>query len=263
MTVEIPAITLAAPAKLTLSLHITGRRDDGYHFIDAEMVSLELADRLELTNIVDADLDSSVSDVAVTASRSTITVSDRETGQAIDVGSAEDNLVTKALQLIHRRADVRLIKAIPAGAGLGGGSSDAAAILHWGDCRDLNEAARIGADVAFCLSGGRARVQGIGEIVEPLTFAAMEFTLALCPFGCSSAEVYRTWDRLGGPTGPGSNDLETAALATEPRLTEWRDSLGNATGQTPRLAGSGSTWFVQGAFPGPGRIVTRAAPARF
>jgi 4-diphosphocytidyl-2-C-methyl-D-erythritol kinase len=69
--------------------------------------------------------------------------------------------------------------------------------------------------------------------------------------------VYRRWDELGGPTGPGANDLEQAALAVEPRLAEWRDRLGDATGETPCLAGSGSTWFVEGEFPGEDRVVVR------
>jgi 4-diphosphocytidyl-2-C-methyl-D-erythritol kinase len=74
--------------------------------------------------------------------------------------------------------------------------------------------------------------------------------------------VYASWDALGGPTASGPNDLEPAALAVEPRLAAARDRLGDATGQQPRLAGSGSTWFVEGAFPGEGRVVVRTtAPA--
>ena len=66
---------------------------------------------------------------------------------------------------------------------------------------------------------------------------------------------------LGGPSGGGPNDLEAAALAVEPRLGAWRDRLADATGQTPQLAGSGSTWFVEGAYPGDGRVVTRTQRA--
>jgi 4-diphosphocytidyl-2-C-methyl-D-erythritol kinase len=65
------------------------------------------------------------------------------------------------------------------------------------------------------------------------------------------------WDELGGPRSDGPNDLEPAALAVEPRLGRWRDRLADATGRTPVLAGSGSTWFVEGTFPGEGRVVTR------
>ena len=67
--------------------------------------------------------------------------------------------------------------------------------------------------------------------------------------------------RLGGPQGPGVNDLELAALDIAPELVRWRDELGESTGQQPHLAGSGSTWFVYGAFPGPGRVVARTVPA--
>ncbi len=71
--------------------------------------------------------------------------------------------------------------------------------------------------------------------------------------------VYRQWDAMGGPTGENGNDLEPAALAVEPRLARWRDRLRSATGVEPRLAGSGSTWFVEGEFAGAG-IVVRTLP---
>jgi 4-diphosphocytidyl-2-C-methyl-D-erythritol kinase len=72
--------------------------------------------------------------------------------------------------------------------------------------------------------------------------------------------VYRAWDELGGPHGPGPNDLEAAALAVAPELAVWRDELARATGATPVLAGSGSTWFVPGAFPGAGTVVQAVPP---
>ena len=72
--------------------------------------------------------------------------------------------------------------------------------------------------------------------------------------------MYRAWDDLGGPRAEGPNDLEPAALVVEPRLAEWRDRLAVATGALPVLAGSGSTWFVEGDFPGDGRVVTRTGP---
>jgi 4-diphosphocytidyl-2-C-methyl-D-erythritol kinase len=223
----------AAHAKLTVSLRVTGVRDDGYHLIDAEMVSLDLADELTF-----ADGDEL-----------------RITGAELDAG--EDNLVRRALRVVGRTARVELHKRIPAGAGLGGGSSDAAAVLRWAGVDDLEVAASIGADVAFCLRGGRARVRGIGEVVEALPFEDRTYTLLTPPFGCPTVAVYRAWDALGGPTVDGPNDLEPAALVVEPRLAEWRDRLADATGLAPRLAGSGSTWFVEGGFPGEGRIVAR------
>jgi 4-diphosphocytidyl-2-C-methyl-D-erythritol kinase len=78
----------------------------------------------------------------------------------------------------------------------------------------------------------------------------------------STPAVYRAWDALGGPTAEGPNDLEPAALVVEPGLAVWRDRLGDATGRTPVLAGSGGTWFVEGDFPDvAGAVVARTAPA--
>ncbi len=230
MTVE-----LLAPAKLTLSLRITGVRDDGYHEIDAEMVSVDLHDRIE----VDPEGDGLV------------VVRD-----GVEEAGHPDDLVLRALQAAGRRAGVRLHKSIPAGAGLGGGSSDAAAILRWAGVEDLDLAAGIGADVAFCLVGGRARVRGIGERVDPLPFEPRTLTLLTPPVHASTPVVYRCWDRLGGPRNTdGDNDLEPAAIEAYPELAAWRDELALVSGRRPRLAGSGSTWFVEGAHPGPGRVV--------
>ncbi|MCY3632938.1 MAG: 4-(cytidine 5'-diphospho)-2-C-methyl-D-erythritol kinase [bacterium] len=229
--------TLTAPAKLTLSLRITGVRDDGYHFIDAEMVSLDLADTLDIE-----------------AGHGVII----EGGGEID---PDDNLITRALALVGRTARVTVSKQIPTGAGLGGGSADAAAILRWAGYSDVQGVAQLGADVPFCLVGGRARVQGIGELVQPLEHIPRTLTLLIPPFGCSTPAVYRRWDDMGGPEGQNGNDLELAALDVEPRLDQYRQALEEATGQTARLAGSGSTWFVEGAFPGDGRLVVGTVPA--
>ena len=229
-----------APAKLTVSLSITGVRDDGYHLIDAEMVSLDLYDVVEIS-----DGDS----LEVVGS-----------GSAQGLGPEDDNLVRRALDLCGRTARVRLHKNIPPGAGLGGGSADAAAVLRWAGHTDLNSAAGIGADVAFCLQGGRARVTGIGEIVEPLPFVGRAVTLLIPPVHCSTAEVYAQWDRLGGPEGDNGNDLEPAALAVAPELRRWRDQLGDASGRRPRLAGSGSTWWVDGEHPGTGHLIAHTVP---
>jgi 4-diphosphocytidyl-2-C-methyl-D-erythritol kinase len=178
-------------------------------------------------------------------------------GMAVPAG--EDNLVRQAIRLTGRSAYIRLDKRIPAGAGLGGGSADAAAVLRWAGIDDLAVAVSLGADVPFCVRGGRARVTGIGEVVTPLPFEERDYTLLIPPFGCSTPAVYAAWDRLGGPRAEGPNDLEPAALVVEPRLAQWRDRLGNATGQVPVLAGSGSTWFVEGVYPGDGRIVVTTA----
>lgn len=237
-----PLIRLVAPAKLTVGLRITGIRADGFHLIDSEMVTLDLVDQLEIS---DGD---------------SLEIIDGSTGATHEVGAGDDNLVRRALELVGRSARVRLLKSIPPGAGLGGGSADAAAILRWAGFDDLEAASTLGADVAFCLVGGRARVSGIGEIVEPLAFVERTFTLWTPPFGCSTPAVYRAWDDLGGPEGDLGNDLEAAALVVQPRLAQWRDRLADISGQRPRLAGSGSTWFVDGAYPGDGRIVAHTTP---
>ena len=231
------AVLVRAPAKLTVSLRVTGVRDDGYHLIDAEMVTLDFADDLWFSDGEGLEVEAAA------------------TGAAVPAGA--DNLVTRALDAVGRRAHVRLVKRIPAGAGLGGGSADAAAVLRWAGVSDLQLAARLGADVPFCVAGGRARVTGIGETLEPLPPVDRAYTLLIPPFGVSTPAVYRMWDELGGPRSDGANDLEPAALVVEPRLAEWRDGLAAATGRTPTLAGSGGTWFVEGAFDGPGLIVTR------
>jgi 4-diphosphocytidyl-2-C-methyl-D-erythritol kinase len=230
---------LWAPAKLTLTLRITGTRPDGYHLLDAEMVTLDLADRLEIGPGDGLDV----------------------VGGGADVPPGSDNLVVRALALAGRRARIRLVKAVPSQAGLGGGSADAAAVLRWAGFTDLERAATLGADVPFCVVGGRARVRGIGEAVEPLPFQAAAYTLVTPPVACPTPAVYRAWDDLGGPRGEGPNDLEAAAVVVAPDLLRWRDELAWATGQRPVLAGSGSTWFVSGEHPGPGRVVTRTTPA--
>jgi 4-diphosphocytidyl-2-C-methyl-D-erythritol kinase len=236
------SVEVRALAKLTLSLRMTGLRPDGYHLLDAEMVTVDLADRLTF-----ADGDS----LEVV----------EEAGAGAAVPANAENLVARALRAVGRRAAVRLVKRIPAGGGLGGGSADAAAVLRWAGCDDLSVAASLGSDVPFCLAGGRARVTGVGEVLEPLDYQAVAgraYTLLTPPFGVSTVAVYQAWDRLGGPTGA-VNDLEVAALVVEPRLGEWRDRLAAATGAEPILAGSGSTWFVEGAYPGPGLIVAHVA----
>jgi 4-diphosphocytidyl-2-C-methyl-D-erythritol kinase len=214
------------------------------HTLDAEMITIDLFDTIQVSSLGGGPCSSVVL---------------RGAGDDVPVGP--DNLVNRALDLVGRQADVVVEKRIPSQAGLGGGSADAGAILRWAGFADLAAAARLGADVAFCVVGGRARVSGIGEIVEPLPFVPTAVTMLTPPIRCSTAEVYRAWDRLGGPHGPGANDLLLAALDVAPELVSWRNRLGEATGLEPQLAGSGSTWFVPGVFPGGGRRVARAVPA--
>ena len=221
-------VVLRALAKLTLSLRITGVRPDGYHLIDAEMVTIDLHDLVAIAP----------GDDLIMRGR-----------YAAGIPTDESNLVRRALHAMGRTAAVTVDKVIPAGGGLGGGSADAAAVLRWAGCTDTALAAGIGADVPFALRGGRARVRGIGDELEPLPFLDQIFTLVTPPLAIATVDAYRAWDALGGPVGQGANDLEPAALAVEPRLAEWRDRIGEACGAMPVLAGSGSTWFVAGAHP--------------
>ncbi|MEP7201898.1 MAG: 4-(cytidine 5'-diphospho)-2-C-methyl-D-erythritol kinase [Ilumatobacteraceae bacterium] len=220
------AIAVTAPAKLTLHLHITGLRDDGFHVIEAEMVTLDWHD--------------------------TLTIDPQSTGLTADgpfaagVPLGRSNLVSKALRLVRRSAAVHIHKALPRGGGLGGGSADAAAVLRWAGFDDPVGATELGADVAFCLVGGRASVRGIGELVEPLPFEPIDVTLVIPPLSASTPVVYQAWDALGGPRGDGSNDLEPAAIAAYPELATWRDRIREASGSAPTLAGSGATWFLRG-----------------
>ena len=220
------AVTLLAPAKLTLELRVVGVRADGYHLIDAEMVSLAWADTLTITP----------GGTGLTAD------GPFAAGMPLD----DSNLVSKALRLAGVGAAVHLHKSIPHGGGLGGGSSDAAAVLRWAGYDDVQAAAQLGADVSFCLVGGRARVRGIGEVVEPLPFEPLDITLVVPPLAVSTPAAYRAWDDLGGPRSDGPNDLEPAALLVEPALARWRDRIREAAGVTPTLAGSGATWFLRG-----------------
>jgi 4-diphosphocytidyl-2-C-methyl-D-erythritol kinase len=220
------AAVVTAPAKLTFALRITGVRDDGYHLIDAEMATLDLHDVITI--------DPGATGIEV--------VGPFADGVPVDA----TNLVAVALDRIDRRAAVRIDKRIPHGGGLGGGSTDAAAVLRWAGVHDLALAASIGADVAFCVVGGRARVRGIGEVVEPLPHADRVVTLVIPPLQVSTPVAYRAWDELGGPSGEGPNDLEPAALHVVPELRRWRDRIGERCGVAPVLAGSGATWFVEG-----------------
>lgn len=223
-------VHVRAAAKLTLSLRVTGVRPDGFHEIDAEMVSLDFCDELRIDPAGDG-----------------LTV---DGPFATGIGTDDSNLVSRAMRLAGRRAGVHLTKNVPHGAGLGGGSADAAAVLRWAGYDDLVGASRLGADVPFCMIGGRARVTGIGEIITPLEFRSVDVTLVVPPFHVSTPAVYRAWDSLPAHLqSTGRNDLEAAACVVEPRLVEWKERIIAACGATPTLAGSGSTWFVDGKHP--------------
>ncbi len=260
--VRVPDLQLAL-AKLTLSLRITGVRADGYHLLDADMVTIDLADEAEMVRARE------------TACRWFEAQSpDPETRSP--VGTGPDNLVRRALDLIGRTASVRLVKRIPAGAGLGGGSADAAAVLRWaGRQGDVDRARQLGADVAFCARGGRARVRGVGDILEPLPFEAGIPTRLLTPPVpvCDGCRVHRMWDALGGPTGCWSET--TLKLPPWPWSRGWRrlerPAGWEATGLVPTPRGQRSrrggsrgrsrTWEARLSCARPNRAEPEPPPA--
>ncbi len=220
-------IGLRAPAKLTWNLEITGRRENGYHELRSEMSTIDLVDTL----VVDESADYV-----------------RVANPTSAVPSDETNLVARALKLVHRTAGVVIEKSIPVGGGLGGGSADAAAILRWAGGVSADEALTLGGDVPFCQVGGRALVEGVGEIVTPLPFESRAVTLIMPAFGVSTADCYRTFDELraGGWQPQGRNHLEVPAGVVEPRLSSTLEWLRARWGPDVQLAGSGSTMFVEG-----------------
>jgi 4-diphosphocytidyl-2-C-methyl-D-erythritol kinase len=234
---------ILAPAKLTLSLRVTGVRNDGYHLIDAAMTTLDLHDELQITE-----------------GKSGLEFNGP---YASGISADANNLVARALAFVDRTAHVIVTKNIPHGGGLGGGSADAAAILRWAQrtsAADVVASASIGADVPFCVVGGHARVSGIGEVIEPRPIERHNITLIIPPLHVSTPLVYKAWDQLGHPRAQGPNDLEPAALVVEPQLVTWRDRIIEATGHIPTLAGSGATWFITNMASSVGQGLREALP---
>jgi 4-diphosphocytidyl-2-C-methyl-D-erythritol kinase len=257
-----------APAKLTLSLRVLGRRDDGFHDVDGLVVTVtEPHDVLCIR----------------TGGRG---VRLRVRGCACaDVPADDDNLVARAAHLLEPivpgAADVEVVldKGIPAGAGLGGGSSDAAAFLRAmtaGAGIDLDAvldvAARLGSDVPVCLHGGSARMRGRGDVVERVAIPAQRVLIVVPPFTLATPAVYRAWDELGGPSSTRTvpapaavrhvctelvNDLEPAAEHVEPRLARFRDALEDAARLPALLAGRGSAYALVAGPGGGWRDVAR------
>lgn len=223
---------LHAPAKLTLSLAVGPRQADGYHPIESEMVMLSLADRLLL-------------DPTDGPSRLEVESDPLIGSPARYVVPVEGNLVLRALSFAGTRCQVRLIKRVPVGAGLGGGSADAAAVLAaLGGGFDAREVVEVlGSDVPACMAGGHLRVRGTGEQIELLEDLDLVVTLLIPGFSLATGDVYRAFDEVG--PAPGANHLLLAAETVEPRLRGLRRSLVELLGRPVELAGSGSTLFVR------------------
>jgi len=251
-------VVVAAPAKLNLFLEITQKRPDGYHDLKSLMVAVDLFDTLELQA-------NSNGTIALVCDPPTLS-------------SGPDNLVHKAALALRTRVDrpelgaeIRLTKRIPAQAGLGGGSSDAAATLaglndiwNLGLTREelVGIAASIGSDVAFFLTLPAAWCTGRGEIVTPEPSGAFYFVLVCPPVGLGTAGVYK---RLAVPSKPTAGDalraafrsgdaaklggalfnrLEEPAFALEPLVGRIRNRLAACGPCGAMMSGSGSTVFA-------------------
>lgn len=253
-------VRATAYGKLTLSLRVLGLRDDGYHEIEALTVSIG-----QPSDVVEVEAVPHPGGVTFAV-----------VGEIDHVPTGMDNLAARAAEDVMLRAGrsghgvlLTLRKRIPAGAGLGGGSADAAATLvavrtlldlELTDDELLDVAAGLGSDVPFCIRGGAAWMRGRGEILDPVPMrAGLGFLVAIPPFRLATPAVYAAWDDLGGPEatrvvepqGPVSrligalaNDLEPAAEALAPGLAEFRQALEQAAGRPALLAGSGSSYVV-------------------
>lgn len=257
----------SAPAKINLSLRVQGKREDGYHNVDILMAKLDLADELEFNN-----------------SRTTTLLCD-----APGVPSDESNLVVKAIRefekVYGRKAKQRIIltKRIPHGAGLGGGSADAAITLQavnegLGTNYDMSElsamAAAVGSDVPFFLNPVISRCTGRGEIVEPVPELAgwsSPVVLLKPQFGVSTPGAYKGMSgarRMKGvPYGPQmadgirfANDLERSVFNKFPILGMMKLWLLEQPGvRVALMSGSGSTIFALTETPEQAQAIAEAA----
>lgn len=237
-----------SPAKINITLLVSTPRSDGYHPLDSIVQTIEWCDTLDIE--------------AAQEGRDEVTI----VGAELD---PEDNLVTRGLALVRTvksvpPLEIRLEKAIPMEAGLGGGSSNGAAILTVGR-RGLDDdtlhslAGQLGSDVPLFLKGGTQWMTGVGEVLEPWPrFTGFAVAVVVPDFGLNTAEVYRRWDRMEGPEGeviptaaappplrdlPLRNDLLPAALAVEPLLGDFMADLRSAWGTPVSMTGSGSACF--------------------
>jgi len=258
-----PALRVSAFAKINLSLHLLGRRPDGYHELRTIFQTISLHDTLEIALRPQPGIEIKTNDPTLPAGRS--------------------NLVWRALAALQRELGmrsgvrVRLTKRIPVGRGLGGGSSDAAAavlgLLHLTGrkllpARLVALAAGLGADVPFFLFGGRALGVSRGDEIYPLPDLPRCAVVVVSPrdIAVSTRDAYR-WASLRltkraaapklwnfcvlcwGSQTEVSNDFEAAVFARHPRLARIKRGLLQRGAAEATLAGSGSAVF--GMFPDP------------
>jgi 4-diphosphocytidyl-2-C-methyl-D-erythritol kinase len=256
-----------APAKINRELRVGGRRADGFHEIRSRFCTVDLADRLEVEESERLEISCF----------------------GIPVPEGNDNLVARAAKElaeelgIEARARIRLEKRIPAGAGLGGGSADAAATLLllsrlWK--APLPEesltrvAARLGSDVPFFLFGGEADVSGRGERVSPREDSpARELLLLVPPFPIATADVYAAYSRRTGGAARlperlevdttrnflGPNDLASAVLEIQEQMADYLRSARQVASEVG-ITGSGSAIVLCEVSPGGERDLSRIHP---
>ncbi|HJW14020.1 MAG TPA: 4-(cytidine 5'-diphospho)-2-C-methyl-D-erythritol kinase [Thermoanaerobaculia bacterium] len=256
-----------APAKINRELRVGRRRPDGFHEIRSRFCTIDFSDRIEVEEAGSLEL-----------SRSGLPVPGDESNLAVRAARALAGRLG-----IAPRARIRLEKRVPAGAGLGGGSSDAAVTLIllsklWGSALAPEElsgvAASLGSDVPFFLFGGQADVEGRGERVIPRDDApATELVLVIPPFSISTAEVYAAYARSTGgaarlpdrleietsSTFLGPNDLASAVLETQSEMVEYLHSAGRAASEAG-ITGSGSALVLRGVTEEAKRELERLHP---
>ncbi|WP_246035935.1 4-(cytidine 5'-diphospho)-2-C-methyl-D-erythritol kinase [Aliishimia ponticola] len=236
---------ITAPAKINLTLHVTGQRADGYHLLDSLVVFADIGDRLEITPGPELSL----------------TVQ----GPFADgVPTDARNLVWRAAELAHWRGHIRLFKSLPHGAGIGGGSSDAAALL-WASGAGLDPDAvlALGADVPVCYAAQPMRMRGIGERLDPVQVPPLPAVLVNPGGVVPTGQVFSSMASRDNAPMPDvipdfadadaccawlagqRNDLEVPAAALlrdiDTALSELR-STGNV--RLVRMSGSGATCFA-------------------
>ncbi len=245
------AIELRCPAKLNLFLHIVGRRNDGYHLLQSVFQLIDWCDVLTLKLIPENEV---------------------RRIDPIPGVLPEQDLVVRAAQLlkehckIDRGVEISLEKNIPMGAGLGGGSSDAASTLiglnalwdlHLDIATLCQLGLKLGADVPFFIFGQNAFVEGVGEKLQPISLESQDFVVIFPNQGIATAQIFQdpqltrdhapiTIDRfLASPRSYQSNDCQAVAVQKCPEVKQALDWIYKAVPKSaPCMSGSGSSVFA-------------------
>jgi 4-diphosphocytidyl-2-C-methyl-D-erythritol kinase len=256
------SLTVPAPAKLNLFLHVTGRRADGYHTLETLFVALDFGDTLRLTLRDDGAI--------------------CRTGHDYGVATQSDLAVRAACALRRGSGctsgvDINLVKRIPMGSGLGGGSSDAASVLLalnrlWDLGMTRAELSRIGqelgADVPFFLGAGPALARGIGENLTPISIPSFWVAVLVPSCSVSTGTIFAATELTrDSPSakmdvfseGYGRNDLQPAAVARHPEIASALAVL-SARSSTARMTGSGGCVFAPLATEAQARAAIAARP---